>query len=65
MIRFNNDYSEICHERILKRLSEINVTQNCGYSEDDYCKEAADIIRKVIVRCDERKKEKEALKLNS
>ena len=52
MIRFNNDYSEVCHERILKRLSEINGTQNCGYSEDEYCKEAADIIRKVIGRED-------------
>lgn len=23
MIRFNNDYSEICHERILEKISEL------------------------------------------
>lgn len=52
MIRFNNDYSEICHERILNRLNEIKNVQVCGYSEDEYCKEAAEIIKKLIGRED-------------
>lgn len=52
MIRFNNDYSEICHERILKRFAEISDVQVCGYSEDEYCAKAADTIRKLIGRDD-------------
>lgn len=45
MIRFNNDYSEGAHENIIRKLSEINLTQICGYGEDEYCKEAANIIK--------------------
>ena len=52
MIRFNNDYSEVGHERILKKLAEISGTQVCGYGEDEYCKEAADIIRSLIGKAD-------------
>lgn len=52
MIRFNNDYSEVGHERILKKLANISGTQVCGYGEDEYCREAADIIRNLIGKTD-------------
>lgn len=45
MIRFNCDYSEGAHERILKRLTETNMEQTPGYGEDHYCQKAADVIR--------------------
>ncbi|MCD8036344.1 MAG: aminotransferase class V-fold PLP-dependent enzyme [Clostridiales bacterium] len=48
MIRFNNDYSEICHERILKRMSELSDTQVGGYGLDEYCDEARGIIKNLI-----------------
>ena len=41
MIRFNSDYSEGAHERILKKLIETNLEQTPGYGEDEYCHEAA------------------------
>ena len=44
---FHNDYNEMCHPVVLKALTEQNDTQNIGYSVDDHCKEAADIIRKL------------------
>ena len=47
MIRFNNDYSEGCHERILLRLQQTNLEQTPGYGEDCYCASAADKIRKL------------------
>ena len=48
MIRFNCDYSEGAHEKILARLIETNMEQTPGYGEDEYCYEAADMIRKEI-----------------
>lgn len=41
MIRFNCDYSEGAHERILRKLMETNLEQTPGYGEDHYCEEAA------------------------
>lgn len=52
MIRFNSDYLEGAHERILARLQETNLEQTPGYGEDKYCKEAADIIRRLCKRED-------------
>ena len=52
MIRFNNDYSETCHERILKRISEVSMRQVGGYGEDEYCKAAASVIRNITGRGD-------------
>ena len=52
MIRFNNDYSEICHERILEKISELKDGQFNGYGEDECCLEAADIIKNLIGRPD-------------
>lgn len=45
MICFHNDYSEGCHESILKRLTETNLEQTGGYGVDPYCEAAAKKIR--------------------
>ena len=45
MIYFNNDYSEGCHESILRALARTNLTQTPGYGTDAYCRAAADRIR--------------------
>jgi len=45
MIRFNCDYQEGAHERILNKLMETNLVQSPGYGEDDFCEEAKGIIR--------------------
>ena len=45
MILFHNDYSEGCHESILKRMLDTNLEQTPGYGEDHYCRRAADKIR--------------------
>ena len=42
---FNNDYSEGCHESILRALARTNLTQTPGYGTDAYCRAAADRIR--------------------
>lgn len=52
MIYFHNDYSEGCHERILKKLTQTNLEQTPGYGTDDYCAEAAMLIRKACGRED-------------
>lgn len=52
MIYFNNDYSEGCHEKVLLRLIETNYEQTPGYSEDHYCKRAAEKIRALCGRED-------------
>ena len=52
MIYFNNDYSEGCHEKILEALSRTNMEQTPGYSEDCYCRSAADKIRRLCGRED-------------
>ena len=46
MIYFNNDYCEGCHPRILERLQQTNLVQTAGYGVDEYCREAADHIRR-------------------
>lgn len=52
MIRFECDYSEGAHERILEKLAKTNREQTSGYGEDQYCEEAAAIIRKLCARED-------------
>ncbi|MGG4492407.1 threonine aldolase family protein [Brevibacillus reuszeri] len=47
MIRFENDYTEGAHERILKRLWETNEEQAPGYGMDSYCEKAKAYIRKA------------------
>lgn len=52
MIRFNCDYSEGAHPKVLEKLSETNFIQTEGYGEDPYCRKAAGIIRKLCGRQD-------------
>lgn len=47
MILFQCDYNEGAHPKILDRLTETNMEQTVGYSEDPYCAAAADKIRKM------------------
>lgn len=47
MIRFNSDYTEGCHPAILERLAETNMEQTAGYGMDEYCKEAAELIKEA------------------
>ena len=47
MIRFENDYAEGAHPRILKRLVETNEEQAPGYGTDEYCEQARQAIRKA------------------
>lgn len=46
MIRFNCDYLEGAHPRIIEKLTETNFVQTPGYGEDEYCELAREIIRK-------------------
>ncbi len=45
MIRFDSDYTEGAHPRVLQRLAEANAVQTPGYGEDPFCREAAEKIR--------------------
>ena len=45
MIRFNCDYLEGAHPRILEKLAETNFVQTPGYGEDEYCERAREIIK--------------------
>lgn len=45
MIRFNCDYSEGAHPKILERLLQTNMEQLAGYGEDVYCRQAAELIK--------------------
>ncbi|NLL37651.1 MAG: low specificity L-threonine aldolase [Fretibacterium sp.] len=47
MIRFDSDYLEGCHPRILERLAATNLEQTQGYGIDPHCARAADLIRKA------------------
>lgn len=45
MIRFECDYCEGAHPRIIERLAETNLEQTEGYGIDPYCMEVAERIR--------------------
>lgn len=47
MIRFECDYSEGAHPRILERLTATNMEQTAGYGEDPHCEAARSYIRKL------------------
>lgn len=47
MIRFNSDYLEGAHPRIMQRLMETNMQQTVGYGEDEYCDQARAMIRNI------------------
>lgn len=46
MIRFECDYLEGAHPRILEALSKTNFEQTPGYGKDIYCEKAREIIKK-------------------
>jgi threonine aldolase len=46
-ISFSSDYTKGAHPRILERLQETNFEQTDGYGTDDYCKSAADRIKRI------------------
>ncbi|MGM0395864.1 MAG: threonine aldolase family protein [Bacillota bacterium] len=46
MIRFENDYSEGAHQKILDLLLETNMEQTPGYGVDYHCEKAKDYIKK-------------------
>ncbi len=48
MIYFKNDYSEGAHPDILQALLETNLVQDEGYGDDQFCKEAADNIKRAM-----------------
>ena len=47
MIFFNNDYNEVAHPAVMKKLAKYADVQMPGYSMDESCKKAADYIRKA------------------
>ena len=47
MIRFNCDYLEGAHPRVMQRLLETNLLQTPGYGEDEYCDQARATIRRL------------------
>ncbi|MDD7593252.1 MAG: aminotransferase class I/II-fold pyridoxal phosphate-dependent enzyme [Peptoniphilaceae bacterium] len=49
-MRFDTDYIEGCHPRILERLAETNFEQEPGYGRDAYCARAAECIRAALGR---------------
>lgn len=46
MIRFNCDYLEGAHPKIIEKLVETNLVQTPGYGEDEYCDRAREVIKK-------------------
>lgn len=52
MIRFNCDYSEGAHPRIMQHLMDTNMEQTAGYGEDPHCEHAAALIRRECGRED-------------
>ncbi|MCE5197110.1 MAG: threonine aldolase [Negativicutes bacterium] len=45
MYFFINDYGEGAHAKVLQALTETNFEQTVGYGMDEYCSQAADLIR--------------------
>lgn len=52
MIRFECDYSEGAHPRVLELMSRSNLEQTPGYGEDPYCEKARAVIRGLCGRED-------------
>lgn len=50
MIRFECDYLEGAHPKIMERLMESNFDQTPGYGVDPYCEKARDVIKKLCGR---------------
>lgn len=48
MIYFRSDYSLGAHPRILQALSQTNMVHTDGYSQDQFCYEAQNLLKKTI-----------------
>lgn len=46
-IRFECDYGEGAHPRVLERMMETNLVQTAGYGEDRFCESAAEKIKRL------------------
>ena len=47
MIRFESDYTEGAHEKILEQLVKTNYEQTPGYGQDVHCEQARQYIKKA------------------
>ena len=47
MLRFECDYGEGAHPKILERLLETNLEQTPGYGKDEHCERAKTLIRQA------------------
>lgn len=47
MIRFDSDYIEGCHPKILEALAKTNMEQTPGYGKDEHCAHARELIREA------------------
>ncbi|MBO4838239.1 MAG: low specificity L-threonine aldolase [Lachnospiraceae bacterium] len=47
---FGSDYAAGAHPRVMQALAETNLQKTAGYGQDEYCREAADLIR-AACRC--------------
>ncbi|MDD5936500.1 MAG: low specificity L-threonine aldolase [Clostridiales bacterium] len=47
MIRFECDYAEGAHERVLRMMIETNMEQTVGYGKDPYCEKARELVKKL------------------
>lgn len=47
MLNFASDYTQGCHEEILRKLTEINFEMNTGYGSDAHCERAKELIKKA------------------
>lgn len=52
MIRFNSDYCEGAHPKVLEKLIQTNLEQTAGYGMDLYCTKAANLIKEKCKRQD-------------
>lgn len=52
MIKFECDYQEGCHPRILERLTATNLEQTSGYGSDSHCERAKELIREAVGKPD-------------
>ena len=52
MIRFDSDYLEGAHPKVLKKIVDSNYEQTMGYGKDKYCDSAREKIKKSLNRED-------------
>lgn len=52
MLYFHNDYNEMCHERVLEKITACAGEKVTGYGRDHWCDLAAKLVRKACKRED-------------